>query len=66
MKVNSSAISDVDYDADNQAMTITFKSGHKHRHEGVPPHVHEQFVNSPSIGKAYHSLIRDQYPSTKL
>ena len=66
MKVNSSAISDIDYDPDSQHLTIRFKSGQTHRHEGVPAHIHEQFINAPSIGKAYHALIRDQYPSTKL
>lgn len=66
MKVNSSAISDLDYDAENQVLTVTWHSGSRSRHEGVSAEIHQQLVESPSVGRAFQKLIRNQFPSTNL
>lgn len=66
MKSDSSAISDLEYDPEQETLTVKFRSGQTHRYEGVPSHVFEQFANSSSHGRAFHALIRDKYPSTKL
>lgn len=66
MKVQSSAIAELDYDGEQQTLTVKFHSGQTHRYEGVPSHVFETIANSSSLGRTFHSLVRDKYPSSKL
>ena len=66
MKVNSSAISELDYDQDNLLLTVTWKRGSRSRHEGVPAEVFQQLLASESLGRAFQKLVRNQFPSTTL
>lgn len=66
VKVNSSAISDLDYDAENQVLTVTWNSGSRSRHEGVSAELHQQLLDAPSLGRAFQKLVRNQFPSTTL
>jgi hypothetical protein len=66
VKVQSSAISDLEYDQENQVLTVTWKSGSRSRHEGVPAEVFQQLLASDSLGRAFQKLVRNQFPSTTL
>jgi hypothetical protein len=66
MKVQSSAIAEIDYDPDQQALTVEFTAGGRHRYAEVPAEIHEQLLASSSVGRAFHTLIKGKFESTKL
>ncbi len=59
MQVDSSNISDVDYDAEQQELRVTFKNGAVYRYSGVPRTVFDQIRTAPSPGKAFYALVRE-------
>ena len=59
--VRSTAIADVEYDPEEQELTVVFHNGASYTHEGVPPEVYRQFVLSPSPGSFYNSVIKGSY-----
>ncbi len=61
VQVNSSSISDIEYDTKTQVMTVIFQNGRKYEYENVPANVHEQFTHAPSIGIFFNKNIRDNY-----
>jgi hypothetical protein len=67
---DSSNIASVRYD--NQVLTVQFKSkksdtASHYRYTGVPEAVYKQLVDAPSVGSAFHTLIRSHdYPFTKV
>lgn len=62
---DSSAISGLRYQADNQKLFVQFQSGEKeYPYYNVPPQVFEEFAQAESKGKFFHAEIRDQYPPT--
>ena len=55
----SSAISEAYYDAFTKELLISFKSGEQfYSFPGVPHDVIWSWINSASIGKSYHQLIK--------
>lgn len=65
----SSNIQEVAYDAANQALEITFKSGGRYRYHNVSPLDHQKFTDSQSLGKAFNQMFWGQpkkHPSQKL
>jgi len=60
-KVFSSHINSVGYDADAQALHVTYNSGKTAIYGGVPPDVAERVTNAPSIGQALHKNIRGKF-----
>lgn len=62
---DSSAIKEVSYSALHQELYITFKSGSKkYTYFDVPSEVVWKFIESESLGKGYHSIIKDKYSFT--
>lgn len=66
MKVQSSAIRDVEYDPEAQTLTVEFTHGGRYRYDKVPKDVHERLMQSASIGGAFQQLIRPKFAGTKL
>jgi lysyl-tRNA synthetase class 2 len=66
MDVDSTAISDIDYDAERAKLLVRFISGELYVYVGVPGEVHRSFVEAESKGRFFQSQIRDRYPFNKL
>ena len=61
MRVSSSAISAVGYDAQNRRMKIAFVQGHTYDFCGVPHHVFDGLLRASSRGGYYNDYIKDRY-----
>lgn len=61
MRVNSSAIEDIAYEAGLRRLYVRFKSGERYAYVGVPADVHRAFLASPSKGRYFQEHIRDAY-----
>jgi len=66
MHVDSTAISDIDYDAERAKLLVRFTSGERYVYVGVPPEVCHAFVEADSKGRFFQSRIRDRYPFNRL
>jgi hypothetical protein len=66
MNVDSTAISEIDYDAERAKLLVRFMSGERYVYVGVPGEVHRSFVEADSKGRFFQSQIRDRYPFNKL
>jgi hypothetical protein len=66
MDVKSTAISEIDYDAERAKLLVRFMSGERYVYVGVPGEVHRSFVEADSKGRFFQSQIRDRYPFNKL
>lgn len=61
----SSNIAAHGYDAVARVLAIRFTGGNKvYHYADVPPDVAKDFAKAPSIGRAFISMIRDQYAHT--
>ena len=62
VKVRSSAIRKIGYEAEKSRMYIDFEdSDPYYTYCGVPEQVFQNFLNSRSIGQYYHAHIKDKY-----
>jgi hypothetical protein len=66
MDVESTAISEIDYDAERSKLCVRFVSGERYVYVGVPGEVHRSFVDAETKGGFFQSEIRDKYPYNKL
>jgi KTSC domain len=66
MEVESTAISEIDYDAERAKLLIRFKSGERYVYVGVPDDVHRSFVKADSKGRFFQFHVRDRYPFNRL
>ena len=66
MEVDSTAIHEIDYDADREKLFVRFVTGERYVYVGVPGEVHRSFVEAPSKGGFFHAEIRDRYPFNRL
>ena len=66
MEVESSAISEIDYDEERAKLLVRFASGERYVYVGVPGEVHRSFVDAESKGRFFQAEIRDQYPYNRL
>ena len=66
MDVDSTAISDIDYDARRAKLLVRFISGEAYVYVGVPGEVHRSFVAAESKGRFFQAEIRDRYPFNRL
>lgn len=55
MKVQSSTISEINYDG--KLLTVTFNNGREYVYEGVPANIYEGFSKAESKGKYFHENI---------
>ena len=66
MDVDSTAIREIDYDADRDKLLVRFVSGEAYVYVGVPAEVGRSFVEADSKGRFFQSQIRDRYPFNRL
>lgn len=62
VRVRSSAIRKIGYDTDTSRMYIDFEdSDPYYTYCRVPENVFRHFINARSVGRHYHSYIKDKY-----
>lgn len=66
MRVNSSAITDIEYEDLHGKLYVRFTDGDRYVHVGVPGEVHRSFLDADSKAGFYDAEIRDLYPYNKL
>ena len=66
MDVESTAISEIDYEEDHGKLIVTFQDGDCYVYVGVPGEVHRSFIDAPSKGRYFSEAIRDRYPFNKM
>jgi len=66
MDVESTAIREIDYDAEREALLVRFASGARYIYVGVPGEVGRSFEDADSKGRFFHAEIRDRYPFNRL
>jgi hypothetical protein len=66
MDVDSTAISEIDYDAERTKLLVRFQSGERYVYVGVPGEVHRSFVEAESKGRFFQLRIRDRYPFNRI
>ena len=66
MQVDSTAIREIDYDAERAKLTVRFVSGEHYVYVGVPGEVCRAFVDADSKGRFFQDEIRDRYPYNRL
>ncbi|MBI3241558.1 MAG: KTSC domain-containing protein [Chloroflexi bacterium] len=60
--VESSLIYAIGYDAGTKVLEVVLKNELTYQYDGVPPEVHEQFMQAESKGKFFVGNVRDAYP----
>lgn len=66
MRVESDAISDIDYDEERAKLIVQFSDGDRYVYVGVPGEVHRSFVDADSKGQFFAFEIRGRYPYNRL
>lgn len=66
MNVQSSALSDIQYDDRDERLTVRFVSGGRYAYFGVPPQEHRAFMGASSKGRFFQRHILDRYPFARL
>jgi lysyl-tRNA synthetase class 2 len=66
MDVESTAIREIDYDAERAKLLVRFVSGERYVYVGVPAEVCRSFVEADSKGRFFQLQIRDRYPFNRL
>lgn len=64
--VQSSHVGYLGYDKESQNLFVTFNDGATFRYGDVPEEVADAFLNADSVGKFYHSDIKNNYESEKI
>ena len=64
--VNSSNISTIDYDKDNESLTVTFRSGATYLYRGVPEDVYDGLKYAGSPGRYFQNAIRDVFSGVRI
>ncbi|MFI4966821.1 MAG: KTSC domain-containing protein [Caulobacterales bacterium] len=66
MDIDSTAIREIDYDAERAKLLVRFTSGERYVYVGVPAEVCRSFVEAESKGRFFQLHVRDRYPFNKL
>lgn len=64
--VISSDLSEVGYDADNNALVVEFKSGNTYQYSSVPQEVFDGLISAESVGKYFNQFIKGNYSYSKI
>ena len=64
MKVQSSTISEINYDG--KLLKVTFNNGREYAYEGVPTKIYEDFSKAESKGKYFHENINYRYTYSRI
>jgi len=59
--VSSSAIAELRYDADTQALEVQYKNGGVYQYQGVPQDMFDQLMNASSKGTFINQQIKNAY-----
>ena len=65
-KVTSSNLDSVGYDTATNTLRVIFRSGATYDFAGVPYDVYMNLMSAESIGRAFNTMIRDQYEFERL
>ena len=60
-QLRSTAISLVEYDDEDQTMSVTFSNGRTYDLVGVPPDLFEGLCSASSAGSYFNTMLRGQY-----
>lgn len=63
VRVDSTLLEAVGYDARTRTMELVYDSGSVRRFLGVPPEVYRGLRHAPSKGRYYHRHVRGRYAS---
>jgi hypothetical protein len=64
--LRSRLISDADYDASTNVLTLTFaETGKRYDFFAVPPSVYEAFLEAPSKGVFLNAVLKPRFPSQR-
>lgn len=66
MKVQSSNISEINYDAVSKLLIVHFIKGGVYSYKNVEESVFDDFVKSESVGSFFHKNIKSKYEFEKL
>jgi hypothetical protein len=66
MRVQSDAITDIEYEDEHGKLFVRFTDGDRYVYVGVPGEVHRSFLEADSKGGFFSEEIRDCYPYNKL
>jgi hypothetical protein len=61
LRVPSTAVRQIDYDAPRYRLMVTFVSGRAYVYDGVPQDVYDTFRTADSKGAFFNRYIRDRY-----
>lgn len=65
-KVNSSDLSSVGYDVENNVLEIQFSGGDIYQYIGVPKSVYDGLLNAGSKGRYFHMNVNKHYAYRKV
>jgi len=57
----STAIADIEYEAERDLLVVTFTTGRVYEYRDVPSDVAASFQSAPSKGAFFNAEIRDRY-----
>ena len=66
MRVNSTAIAEIDYNPEHGKLFVTFNDGDEYVYVGVPERLSSAFIRSSSKGRFFQRMIRDRYPYNRI
>jgi hypothetical protein len=66
IKVDSSMINAVGYNAKTHTLTVIFNSGKTYEYREVLPEIHQELMDSDSKGSYMRSCVIDCYPTSLL
>jgi len=57
-KVDSSNLSKIGYDPEQELLVVEFVKGARYEYKGVPADIYKMLMNADSKGSAFHRFIR--------
>ena len=64
--VQSSNVGAIGFDQASQTLEVEFLNGSVYQYYGVPDHLYEQIMQTPSKGSFLHTYIKNQYPYSRV
>ena len=65
-RIDSSCVDSVAYESKTRELKVKFPSGVVYLYEGVEPKTYQNFIDSPSKGRFFNSVIKPKYNASKL
>ena len=64
--LESRCVSSLDYDLENQVMTVTFTARGTYRYSEVPLETYVDFAGAESQGRYFNLYIRERFPTERI